>query len=82
MSDDWKQKRKIVTLPTEESHTPQNVLARTLEKATRIKSVVIFIEWDDGSMDVDYSAMKLSEMFLAAAIMKQEALSRIEGRGE
>lgn len=82
MNNDWKQKRKIVTFPTEEAHTPQNVLARTLEKATRIKSVVIFIEWNDGSMNVDCSAMKLSELFLAAAIMKQEALSRIEGRGE
>ena len=60
-NDDWKRKRKVATLPGGAA-SPQQVLARTLDKAPRIKSVVVGILWDDDSSDFDWSSMKMSDL--------------------
>lgn len=58
---EWKEQRKIATLPNV-APTPELVLARTLEKAGRMKGVVILIHWDNGKWDEDHSVMKLSDL--------------------
>jgi len=56
--------RKILTYPSRESETPINVLARTLEKSSGgvVSGVLVAIEWDDGSVSVDYSSMTMSRL--------------------
>lgn len=59
----WQRQRKLVQLPGTPA-SPQLVLARTLEKAKRIKSVAISIEWDDGTFAYDCSDMMISYLLL------------------
>ena len=40
--------------------TPEVVLHRTLNKGARIKGVVVIIQWDDDSMGVDWSSLKVT----------------------
>ena len=70
----WRSERKIVTLPTKESHTPEVILARTLEKARagKIRDVVVAIVWKDGAVSSDWSNMKLSDVFYALHISQLE----------
>ena len=58
----WKEHRKIATLPNNNAPSPELVLARSLEKAKRMKGVVVLIHWDTGTWDEDHSAMKLSDL--------------------
>lgn len=48
---------------------PRVVLHRTLDKIDRIKAVVIVIQWDDDTMDCDWSQMKVSELCLAEKVL-------------
>lgn len=60
-SKSWKNERKIATLPGVEI-TPQVVLARSLDKARRMKATIVIIQWDDGTWDEDHSIMTLSDL--------------------
>ena len=42
--------------------TPEVLLHRTLNKKERIKAVVVVIQWDDMSFDVDWSSMELRDL--------------------
>lgn len=52
--------------------TPEVVLHRTIDKLPRIKAVMIVIQWDDDSFDMDWSQMQVSELFMATAIVRRE----------
>ena len=58
---DWRRQRKIATFPGPTA-SPQQVLARSLDKAGRMKSVVVMIHWDDESVDFDWSSMNVSDL--------------------
>ena len=64
-------KRKLRHLPGT-ALSPELVLHRTLEKLERIKSVVVVIQWDDDTFDVDWSAMGSSGTLLVAAMALEE----------
>ena len=38
------------------------MLARSLDKVGRMKSVVVMIHWDDESVDFDWSSMNVSDL--------------------
>lgn len=66
----WNVARKITKLPHIEDN-PELVLGRTLDKARQghVKAVLVGILWEDGSVAVDNSVMKMSELaFLAKYI--------------
>lgn len=42
--------------------TPEVVLHRTLEKVPRIESILVVVRWDDGTVDSDWSQMKMSDL--------------------
>jgi len=48
--------------------TPEVVLHRTLDKLPRVKAVMVVIQWDDDTFDMDWSSMRVSEMFMAVAV--------------
>lgn len=58
--DDWHKQRKIATLPGVRTDAV-TVLARTLEKAQagKVASVFISIEWNDTTVEADWSNMKI-----------------------
>ena len=64
--------RKIIHLPGTKL-TPEVVLHRTLTKLAHIKSVVVVIQWDDDSVDCDWSSMKVSELCMGAMALDEEA---------
>lgn len=57
--------------------TPRIVLERTLDKAARIKAVMVVIHWDDESFDLDWSLMKVSDLAMMATILTEQAQSRV-----
>lgn len=57
--------------------TPEVVLHRTVNKASHIKAVVVVIQWDDDTFDMDWSEMKASELAMAALILNRKATSVI-----
>lgn len=57
--------------------SPEVVLHRTLNKLKRIKNVVVIIQWDDDSMDIDWSEMKASELAMASLLLSQQATAQI-----
>ena len=76
---DLRAQRKIVHLPSTEL-TPEVVLARTLEKSQRIKSVAVLIEWmgdeqADGGVSCDWSQMRMREIVYLSTCFRQ----RIDG---
>lgn len=75
MTDDFIHFRKVATFPSAEAHTPQNTLARTLEKHGLIQHVAVYIKFKDGSCDVDFSLMPTSELFQAAALLHQAGMN-------
>lgn len=77
MSDEWKNQRKIATLPIPVAHNPENVLARTLEKVARIKAIAIVIEWENGVIACDYSAQDTADLMLKSAILHSTALKTL-----
>lgn len=58
---------KIVSLPGSDV-SPETALHRTLNKLEHIKSVVIIIQWNDGSFACDWSSMKVSELCMAEKV--------------
>lgn len=59
--------------------TPEVVLHRTLNKLPRIKAVAIVIQWDDDSMDTDWSQMRRSDLFMAAHSLTSDVHALIRG---
>lgn len=68
--------KKIYALPGV-SVSAETVLHRTLEKLPRIKAVAIVIQWDDGSMDVDWSNMQNNDLCMAAMVLQVVAQREI-----
>jgi hypothetical protein len=64
--------RKIIHLPGTKL-TPEVVLHRTLTKLPHIKSVVVVIQWDDGSVECDWSSMMVSDLCMGAMALDEEA---------
>ena len=63
--------KKIFHLPgTRLSAT--TVLYRTVEKLPRIKSVVVGIQWDDGSVDMDWSQMTVADLVWVGKRIERE----------
>lgn len=59
--------------------TPDVVLHRTLNKAARIKAVVVVIQWDDDSMDADWSLMPTSALCMASMVLAEDARRAMVG---
>lgn len=59
--------------------TPEVVLHRTLNKIDRIKGVVVVIQWDDDSMDVDWSQMTVSALHMAGYAVMHDAHAIMRG---
>lgn len=76
MSDDYEP--KLVHLPGTRL-TPEVVLHRTLNKIDRIKSVVVVIQWDDGSHEIDWSQQTTSVMCTASTMLQYQAQRLVMG---
>jgi hypothetical protein len=59
---------------------PSVVLHRTLNKIDRIKSVVVVIQWDDDTYDVDWSSQKVSDLAFGNVILTRVVNEEIETR--
>lgn len=70
MTDDYHP--KIVSLPGVRV-SPEVVLHRTLGKLDRIKAVTIVIQWDDDTMECDWSTMKTSELCMSSFVLQAQA---------
>lgn len=57
--------RKIVHLPGTKL-TPDVVLHRTISKLDRIKAVTVIIQWDDDTLDFDWSQQRVSDLCFGA----------------
>lgn len=80
-SGSWRQRRKIVRLPGVVL-TPEAVAASTLEMSREglIKSVVVAIQWEDGTVDLDWSNMKADTATWMAKHIDKWILDLISGR--
>lgn len=70
---------KLVHLPGTKL-TPEVVLHRTLNKLGDIKAVAIVIQWNDDTMSVDWSQMRVSEVCMAAIMLDKEARNVLEDK--
>ena len=52
--------------------SPECVLARTLEKAPRIKGVIVAIQWDDDSWSYDWSQMPLRDIAFGTLVWQEK----------
>ena len=59
--------------------SPEVILHRTLNKKEHIRSVVVVVEWLDGSMDIDWSAISTSKMCMAAVLLQHTATNTLLG---
>lgn len=59
---------KLVHLPGTQL-TPEVVLHRTLNKLEHIQNVTLIIEWQDGTMDVDWSQQKVSTLCMGLKVL-------------
>ncbi len=59
---------KLIQLPGTRL-SPETVLHRTLNKIKRIKGIAIVIQWDDDTMEADWSQMKVSELCMASMLL-------------
>jgi hypothetical protein len=75
---DRKPERKIIHLPGTVL-SPEVVLHRTLGKLPRIKAVLVLMQWDDLSMSVDWSQMKMSELCMAAMTVQRAVGIELDG---
>lgn len=57
--------------------SPEVVIHRTLDKLSRIKNVIVIIQWDDNTMDCDWSQMKVSELSMAALVLQHNAMNQL-----
>jgi hypothetical protein len=78
---EWKSKRKIATLPGVDV-TPQIVLARSLDKAPRMKGIVAVIHWDDGTWDIDWSRMELRDLIYLKEMFNLSVVEEITRKSE
>lgn len=69
--------RKLVPLQPNRDTSARLVLERTLDKADRIKAVVVVIQWDDETFDADWSIMKVGEFSMASLVLQEEARRRV-----
>jgi hypothetical protein len=60
-------------MPAPIALSPSTVLAQTLEKAPEIKAIAIVIMWEDGSVDTDWSKMRVSDFVFLAQRLSHEA---------
>ncbi len=69
----WPKNRKVATLPGIRADAV-TVLARTLDKAQqgKILSVVVSIEWQDSTTELDWSSMKNSTLCYHAVTMQEQ----------
>lgn len=70
--------RKVVSLPGA-AVSPEVALHRTLQKVGRLKAVAIVLQWDDGTMDCDWSTMKTSELCMASMVLAEDARTVLRG---
>jgi len=70
--------RKLVPLRGSDT-TPPIVLMRTLDKADRMKAVIVVIQWNDGSYDMDWSSMPASTLAVATILMQEQTKRNIVG---
>jgi hypothetical protein len=68
--------RKIIHMPGTVL-TPEVVLHRTLQKLEYIKSVVVIIEWDDETHDMDWSKQRLDTLAMARLTIEKEIFDLI-----
>lgn len=73
--------RKLIQLPGT-APSVEVVLHRTLNKLDRIKSVTIVIQWDDDTLDADWSTMKTSELAMAALVLNKTGTDAAMGEDE
>ena len=59
--------------------SPEVVLHRTLNKLDRIKSVSIVIQWDDDSMDVDWSQQTVSTLCMGSMVFSRTVMKVLNG---
>ena len=59
--------------------SPKVVLARTMDKVDRIKSVSIIIQWDDDTFDSDWSCQKVSELCMGSMSHDDTVRSLLRG---
>lgn len=57
--------RKVIHLPGTKL-TPDVVLHRTISKLEHIKAVTVIIEWNDETLDFDWSQQKVSSLCYGA----------------
>jgi len=60
--------------------TPEVVLHRTLNKTACIKAVVVVIQWDDDTYDVDWSQQRVSELCMASMTFTDKVLPVMRGQ--
>jgi len=70
---------KLVHLPGSKL-TPEVVLHRTLNKLEHIKAIVVVIQWNDESYDLDWSQMKTSELVMGAGALRVTADQEAYGK--
>lgn len=76
MSDDYEP--KLVHLPGTRL-TPEVVLHRTLNKLDQIKSVIVIIQWDDESHEIDWSQQPTSAMCTSVVALQYQAAKLLMG---
>ena len=69
---------KIIQLPGTEP-SPEVILHRTLTKLSRIRNVVVVIQWDDDSWDADWTPMSKAEFGFCGRILENEIRKEIFG---
>ncbi len=80
--DSYLKQRKIVRMPGPIALSPTTVLAQTLEKAPAIKGIALVIMWEDGSVDTDWSKMRVSDLVFMAQRLACEANEQAFGSAE
>lgn len=80
---EWRRKRKIVRMPGVKL-TPASVAASTLEmaKGGLVKNLVVAIEWQDGSVNVDWSLMPMSSAAWISKHVERWMLKMLDGSVE
>ena len=69
---------KLVHLPNTRL-SPEVVLHRSLAKLDHIEHVLVVIGWKDGTVDCDWSQMKMSELCYAAVRLMDEVQAVTRG---
>lgn len=60
--------------------TPEVVLHRALNKLPHIKSVVVLVQWENGTFATDWSFMSNGDFSRAALTLQADAMDVIRGR--